>query len=105
MDVVLSLSMQGFQDWAVVWLPIIFMGLIVVLLVATLRLMPMRTKPQQIKPKSADAVRWKDVAGADEANAAFERFAAAGMHVVRSTNPIAEWPGLGARPGALAKPT
>ena len=26
----------------------------------------------------------------DEANAAFERFAAAGMHVVRSTEPIEE---------------
>jgi nicotinamidase-related amidase len=30
----------------------------------------------------------------DEANAAFERYAAAGMHVVRSTEPIANWPGL-----------
>jgi nicotinamidase-related amidase len=30
----------------------------------------------------------------DEANAAFERYAAAGMHVVRSTDPIAAWPGL-----------
>ena len=31
----------------------------------------------------------------DEADAAFERFAAAGMHVVRSTDPIAAWPGVG----------
>jgi nicotinamidase-related amidase len=30
----------------------------------------------------------------DEANAAFERFAAAGMHVVRSTDPIDRWPDL-----------
>jgi nicotinamidase-related amidase len=30
----------------------------------------------------------------DEADAAFERFARAGMHVVRSTDPIADWPGL-----------
>jgi nicotinamidase-related amidase len=30
----------------------------------------------------------------DEANAAFERFAAAGMHVVRSTEPIESWPGI-----------
>jgi nicotinamidase-related amidase len=30
-----------------------------------------------------------------EANAAFARFAAAGMHVVRSTEPIERWPGLG----------
>jgi nicotinamidase-related amidase len=33
----------------------------------------------------------------DEANAAFERFAAAGMHVVRSTEPLAEWPEIGER--------
>jgi nicotinamidase-related amidase len=38
------------------------------------------------------------VAGADytdEANAAFRRFADAGMHVVRSTEPIETWPRLG----------
>jgi hypothetical protein len=28
----------------------------------------------------------------DPADAAFERFAAAGMHVVRSTDPLADWP-------------
>jgi nicotinamidase-related amidase len=31
----------------------------------------------------------------DEADAAFERYAAAGMHVVRSTEPIESWPDLG----------
>jgi nicotinamidase-related amidase len=30
----------------------------------------------------------------DEADAAFERFAAAGMHVVRSTDPLEDWPGI-----------
>jgi nicotinamidase-related amidase len=30
----------------------------------------------------------------EEAEAAFERFAAAGMHVVRSTEPIESWPGI-----------
>jgi nicotinamidase-related amidase len=30
----------------------------------------------------------------EEADAAFERFEAAGMHVVRSTDPIERWPGL-----------
>jgi nicotinamidase-related amidase len=30
----------------------------------------------------------------DEADAAFERFATAGMHVVRSTEPIESWPGI-----------
>jgi len=33
----------------------------------------------------------------EEADAAFERFAAAGMHVVRSTDPMADWPGIGDR--------
>ena len=32
----------------------------------------------------------------DEADAAFARFAEAGMHVVRSTDPIEEWPGMAA---------
>jgi nicotinamidase-related amidase len=31
----------------------------------------------------------------DEADAAFERYAGAGMHVVRSTEPMERWPGLG----------
>ena len=31
----------------------------------------------------------------DEADAAFSRFAAAGMNLVRSTDPIASWPGFG----------
>jgi nicotinamidase-related amidase len=30
----------------------------------------------------------------DEADAAFERYEAAGMHVVRSTDPLERWPGL-----------
>ena len=33
----------------------------------------------------------------DEADTAFRRFASAGMHVVRSTTPLADWPGLGAQ--------
>jgi len=33
----------------------------------------------------------------DEADAAFERYAAAGMHIVRSTDPIASWPRLAMR--------
>jgi nicotinamidase-related amidase len=35
----------------------------------------------------------------EEADAAFERYAAAGMHVVRSTDPIESWPGLAERTG------
>jgi nicotinamidase-related amidase len=33
----------------------------------------------------------------DEADAAFDRFAAAGMHVVRSTDPVEQWPGIADR--------
>jgi nicotinamidase-related amidase len=33
----------------------------------------------------------------DEADAAFERYAGAGMHVVRSTDPVASWPGIAER--------
>ena len=33
----------------------------------------------------------------DDADAAFERFAAAGMRVVRSTDPMSQWPGIGER--------
>ena len=33
----------------------------------------------------------------DPADAAFRRFAEAGMHLVRSTDPIASWPGIGPR--------
>jgi nicotinamidase-related amidase len=29
----------------------------------------------------------------DDADAAFARFAEAGAHIVRSTDPLAEWPG------------
>jgi nicotinamidase-related amidase len=33
----------------------------------------------------------------EQADAAFERYAAAGMHVVRSTDPLEQWPGLAER--------
>lgn len=33
----------------------------------------------------------------EQADAAFERYAAAGMHVVRSTDPLEEWPGMADR--------
>ena len=59
-------SFQDVQDWAVIWLPIIFMALIAVVLLMTLRYMP-RTKPQQIEPQSSGSVGWNDVAGVDEA--------------------------------------
>jgi nicotinamidase-related amidase len=39
----------------------------------------------------------------DEADAAFERFEASGMHVVRSTDPLEQWPGLGERMSTLVR--
>src|SRR4051812_29912120 len=57
---------NSMQDFAVTWLPIIFMAAIALVLVLTLRWMP-RTKPQQIKPESSGSVRWDDVAGVEEA--------------------------------------
>ena len=39
----------------------------------------------------------------DEADAAFERFAAAGMHVVRSTDPLEQWPALSERMAGLVR--
>ncbi len=63
---VLAISWYQIQDWAVIWLPIIFMGLIAVVLVYMLRFMP-RTAPQEIKPSSSDSIGWKDVAGVEEA--------------------------------------
>jgi cell division protease FtsH len=60
------LGSPTFQDWAVLWLPIIFMGALVVLLGAALRTMP-RTKPKQLKPESSPTIGWGDIAGVDEA--------------------------------------
>jgi len=68
MDAVTALSFQDFENWAVIWLPIIFMGLIAVVLIFMLRFMP-RTKPQEIKPSSSDSIAWDDVAGVEEAKA------------------------------------
>ncbi len=57
---------QSVENWAVIWLPIIFMGLLLVVLFMAVRYMP-RTKPQQIKPSSSSSVSWDDVAGVEEA--------------------------------------
>jgi nicotinamidase-related amidase len=39
----------------------------------------------------------------EAADAAFERFADAGMHIVRSTDPIERWPGIDERRGAASR--
>ena len=62
----LAFTFQEAQNWALMWLPIIFMGLIVLLIGLTLRYMP-RTRPQQIKPESAESIAWGEVAGLEEA--------------------------------------
>jgi cell division protease FtsH len=64
----LAFTFQDFENWAVIWLPIIFMALIAVVLVYMLKFMP-RTKPQEIKPQSSDSTGWDDVAGVEEAKA------------------------------------
>jgi cell division protease FtsH len=55
----------GFDDWLVLWLPIIFLGVVAFAILWMLRYMP-RTKPQQIKPSSSSAVGWEEVAGVEE---------------------------------------
>ena len=60
-----GLSWEEIQNWAVIWLPIIFLGVVAFAILWMLRYMP-RTKPQEIKPSAAGAVRWDDVAGVEE---------------------------------------
>ena len=62
---ILGIDWYQFENFAQLWLPLIFMGLLVYLVWRTLRLMP-RTKPQQITPRSAGSVTWDDIAGVDE---------------------------------------
>jgi ATP-dependent Zn protease len=81
---------SSMQNFALIWLPIIFMGAIVGVLGLTLRYMP-RTKPQEIKPESSGSVHWADVAGVEEAKAELrevveflrdpKRFKSLGAHV------------------------
>jgi cell division protease FtsH len=60
-----GISWDDIQNTAVIWLPIIFLGVVAFGLLWMLRFMP-RTKPQEIKPSSAGAVAWNDVAGVEE---------------------------------------
>src|SRR5262249_34658552 len=62
---ILGIDWYQFENFAQLWLPLIFMGLLVYLVWRTLRLMP-RTKPQQTTPRSASSVTWEDIAGVDE---------------------------------------
>src|SRR4051795_8087200 len=67
-SVVAFLSYADLQDFALTWLPLIFMALLVFLVWRTLKVMP-RTKPQEINPESKLEVAWDEIAGADEAKA------------------------------------
>src|SRR5450432_3225140 len=58
------------QD-ALVWVPLILFSFVIYLLWRTVQLMP-RVKPTQIQSNSATSVRWKDVAGLQEAKAELE---------------------------------
>jgi len=60
------LGAASFTDWAVTWLPILFMGALVFLVWRTLRMMP-RTAPKEIKPDAALPIGWEEIAGAEEA--------------------------------------
>src|SRR5919198_4900026 len=62
---ILGISWFEFQNYATIWLPIVFMGLLVFFVWRTLRLMP-RTKPQQITPGSKSSVTWNEIAGVEE---------------------------------------
>jgi cell division protease FtsH len=73
-EIAVAAAPPGPSLWAKVesnvqaWAPLIFMALICVVLWRTMKLMP-KTKPQQLKPEAESAVKWEDVAGADEAKA------------------------------------
>src|SRR4051812_20116773 len=56
------------QNQVLNWAPLLFMALLVFFLWRTMKLMP-RTKPKEIEPDSASAIKWSEVAGADEAKA------------------------------------
>jgi cell division protease FtsH len=65
MNLLLGMTYDQIERYAITWLPILFMGLLVYLVWRTLKLMP-RTKPQQITPRSKSSVGWDEVAGVEE---------------------------------------
>src|SRR6266508_4623090 len=62
---ILNIPWWRVENFAQLWLPVVFMGALVYLVWRTLKLMP-RTKPQQITPRSRSSVTWDDIAGVDE---------------------------------------
>jgi cell division protease FtsH len=59
---------SNLPQFALTWLPLIFLGLIVWLIWRTLTIMP-RVKPTEVEPSSKSSVSWDDVAGVNEAAA------------------------------------
>ena len=60
--------LQTLGNFALLWLPIVFMAMIVYLVWRTLALMP-RVKPNVVEPTSRGSVGWADIAGVEEAAA------------------------------------
>jgi cell division protease FtsH len=65
----------GFSDffhdlggYALLWLPLIFLGLLTYLMFRVVGMMP-RVKPNLVEPESKSSVHWEEVAGVDEAAA------------------------------------
>ena len=65
LSTIVALTYQEFEDYLVVYAPVLLLVVIVYFMWRTLRLMP-RTKPQEISPKSRSSVTWGEVAGVDE---------------------------------------
>ncbi len=63
---ILALTYTEVENFALTWVPVIFMGLLLLLVWLTLRRMP-RTKPQQLRPEVKLPIGWDEIAGADEA--------------------------------------
>jgi cell division protease FtsH len=60
--------LSNLPQFALTWLPLVFLGLIVWLIWRTLTIMP-RVKPTEVEPSSKSSVSWDDVAGVNEAAA------------------------------------
>jgi cell division protease FtsH len=65
MSLLTALSYAEFEDYLVVYGPLIFFGLIAYFMWRTLKLMP-KTKPQEIRPRTKSPITFADVAGVDE---------------------------------------
>ena len=65
MNVLPALTYAEFENYLVVYAPLLLFGVIAYFMWRTLKLMP-KTKPQEITPRSKSSTRFTDVAGVDE---------------------------------------